>query len=49
MSANGTGAGFTCPRCGRTSHHPEDIREGYCAHCHAWTGDEARGIIEGRR
>jgi hypothetical protein len=30
--------GFTCPRCGRTSHHPDDIREGYCGACHDWTG-----------
>lgn len=29
---------FTCPRCGRTSHHPDDIREGYCGACHDWTG-----------
>jgi hypothetical protein len=30
---------FTCPRCGRTSHHPEDEREGYCGACHHWTGE----------
>lgn len=29
--------GITCPQCGRTSHHPEDVREGYCANCHWWT------------
>jgi len=29
---------FTCPRCGRTSHNPNDAREGYCGHCHDWTG-----------
>jgi ribosomal protein L37E len=28
---------FTCPRCGMTSHHPGDIREGYCGNCHDWT------------
>jgi hypothetical protein len=28
---------FTCPRCGRTSHHPQDVAEGYCGHCHDWT------------
>jgi ribosomal protein L37E len=28
---------ITCPRCGRTSHHPDDVREGYCAACHDWT------------
>jgi hypothetical protein len=32
-------AGFTCPRCGRTSHHPQDIAEGYCGACHDWTRD----------
>ena len=29
---------FTCPDCGRTSMHPEDLRQGYCANCHAFTG-----------
>jgi ribosomal protein L37E len=28
---------ITCPRCGRTSYHPDDIREGYCSNCHDWT------------
>jgi hypothetical protein len=32
---------FTCPKCGRTSRHPEDERAGYCGACHAWTGDPA--------
>jgi hypothetical protein len=31
-------AAFTCPRCGRTSYHPEDARQGYCGACHDWTG-----------
>lgn len=31
-------AGFTCPRCGRTSRNPNDIHEGYCGACHDWTG-----------
>lgn len=30
---------FTCPKCGRTSHHPEDVAHGYCGNCHDWTGD----------
>lgn len=30
--------GFTCPRCLRTSYHPEDRREGYCGACHDFTG-----------
>jgi ribosomal protein S27AE len=28
---------FTCPRCGMTSHHPDDARDGYCGNCHDWT------------
>lgn len=30
---------ITCPRCGMTSHNPNDVREGYCGHCHDWTGN----------
>lgn len=30
---------FLCPRCHRTSHHPDDKHYGYCAHCHDYTGD----------
>jgi hypothetical protein len=29
---------FTCPRCGRTSHHPADLAHGYCGACHDFTG-----------
>lgn len=29
---------FTCPRCTRTSHHPDDKRYGYCGACHTYTG-----------
>jgi hypothetical protein len=32
-------AAFTCPRCGRTSHHPIDAQEGYCGYCHDWTAE----------
>lgn len=28
---------YTCPRCGRTSHHRIDEMEGYCGACHDWT------------
>lgn len=28
---------ITCPRCGITSQHPTDEREGYCGRCHDWT------------
>jgi hypothetical protein len=34
------GLSFTCPKCGRTSHHPEDEAQGYCGHCHAFTREE---------
>jgi hypothetical protein len=34
---------FTCPRCGMTSAHPEDVRQGYCGNCHDWTGDVPAG------
>lgn len=30
---------FTCPRCGSKSYHPKDVAEGYCGHCHDWTGE----------
>jgi hypothetical protein len=30
---------ITCPICAATSHHPEDVRQGYCGHCHAFTRD----------
>lgn len=33
---------FVCPRCGKTSHHPVDAIEGYCAKCHDWTGASGR-------
>jgi hypothetical protein len=28
---------ITCPLCGATSYHPQDIGEGYCGRCHDWT------------
>jgi len=30
-------AAITCPDCGRTSWHPEDVARGYCGVCHATT------------
>jgi hypothetical protein len=27
---------FTCPWCGAVSGHPDDERERYCGHCHAF-------------
>lgn len=29
---------FTCPRCWRTSYHPDDEQYGYCGNCHDFTG-----------
>ncbi|HKX69896.1 MAG TPA: hypothetical protein VJM75_01655 [Acidimicrobiales bacterium] len=29
---------FTCPRCGRASHHPLDRKYGYCGACNDYTG-----------
>jgi len=34
--------GFTCPACGRTSHHPADVEHGYCGACHDFTGNTRR-------
>lgn len=39
-------AGFTCPRCRRTSHHPDDIRNGYCGACHDYTGADDLSALE---
>lgn len=36
---------ITCPRCGRTSYNPNDIREGYCGNCHDWTSAKAVEIV----
>jgi Zn finger protein HypA/HybF involved in hydrogenase expression len=33
---------FTCPRCGRVSHNPTDIAEGYCGACHDRTARPER-------
>ena len=34
---------ITCPRCERTSHSRDDVREGYCGHCHDWTSPGSKG------
>jgi hypothetical protein len=28
---------ITCPTCQLTSHHPEDVRFGWCGYCHGYT------------
>jgi hypothetical protein len=33
---------FTCHKCGATSYHALDVKEGYCGQCHAWTGTLSR-------
>ena len=30
---------ITCPKCGRTSYHPEDVRHRYCGACHQFHDD----------
>jgi hypothetical protein len=37
---------ITCPRCGATSHHPDDVDQGYCGRCHWWTSDPVLGSPE---
>ena len=32
---------ITCPKCGRTSYNVNDIEQGYCGQCHAWTADRS--------
>lgn len=39
---------YTCPRCGRTSRHPEDARQGYCGACRDWTGPGVPGEAASR-
>lgn len=34
-------ASLTCPRCARTTHHPVDVRYGYCSPCKDYTGTPA--------
>ena len=31
---------ITCSKCWMTSYNPNDIREGYCGNCHAYTSTE---------
>lgn len=37
---------FTCPRCHRTSHHPDDAKHGYCGACHEFTGPQTAGMLQ---
>jgi hypothetical protein len=40
---------YVCPRCGRTSHHPEDAAQRYCGACHRFEDDELHAAIESKR
>jgi hypothetical protein len=40
---------FTCPVCGTVSYSLDDVREGYCGNCHAFTGVFGRSGEEGRQ
>jgi hypothetical protein len=35
---------FVCPACRSASSHPEDVRNGYCGHCHDFTGRPTPGL-----
>jgi len=37
---------FTCPRCGMTSHNPNDEREGYCGNCRDFTDYIYQGVAQ---
>lgn len=35
--------GYRCPKCGKVSHHPEDLKHRYCAACHEFEKSDWRG------
>lgn len=39
MTPRDRGEFFECPVCHMKSHHPNDIKEGYCGACHDFTGE----------
>lgn len=39
-------ASITCPRCGRTSHHPTDRALNYCGHCHTFNDPEDQETLK---
>lgn len=41
-TAKATDTSIRCTVCGLTSHNPNDMREGYCGNCRAWTGRPTR-------
>lgn len=34
------GKSITCFKCGRTSHHPHDVKEKFCGYCSVFHGEE---------
>ncbi len=40
-----TGNSFTCPDCGRTSHHPMDVLNRYCGACHKFHPEPLAAIV----
>lgn len=34
MAENQKSESYTCPNCGMTSYHPEDVKHEYCDNCH---------------
>lgn len=39
---------ITCPRCGWSSHNPNDVAQRYCGHCHVFHDDLERAARVGR-
>lgn len=35
---------FTCPKCRKVSHNPDDVREKYCGACHLFFGETKEGM-----
>lgn len=39
------GAAIRCHACGRVSHHPRDVKQRYCGHCHRFHDRQAPMLI----
>lgn len=39
------GTAILCLRCGLVSHHPKDISELYCGHCHQYHVEIRKEVI----
>lgn len=40
---------FTCPKCGRVSHNPNDAKERYCGACHEFFDEHGPEMDEAQR